>query len=201
MARACAADARRHDDEPLAFLSRTALAAYEASDRFSPIGREHPQALRPATTLDGQFSLVTHLMKAGHPARVYYLRQSGYDTHGLQANTHANLLFALGRAVTGFLRDVRRASMDEDVVVMVFSEFGRTIRENGSRGTDHGSAGPVFVAGTSVRGGLYGEAPDLERLEDGEPRPGVDLTRVQGEVTARWLGIGERPEQGLGFLP
>ena len=200
VARSCAVAARDQGEEPLTFLSRTSLAAYEASERFAPIGRKNPQALRPATTLDGQFNLVSHLMDAGHPARVYYLRQDGYDTHGFQANTHANLLFALGRAVAAFLERLRRAEMADDVIVMVFSEFGRTIRENGSRGTDHGSAGPVFIAGSRVRGGLYGAAPDLESLDNGEPHVTMDLTRVQREITARWLKAGEEPTRKVGFL-
>src|SRR5207248_1373312 len=100
--------------------------------------------------------LIARLLKTGVGARVYYTTQGSYDTHSSQLNAHANLLFELAGAVRAFLDDLTAARLADRVTVLCFSEFGRRVQENGS-GTDHGTAGPVFLAGPGVKGGLVGQ--------------------------------------------
>jgi uncharacterized protein (DUF1501 family) len=129
------------------------------------------------------------MLKSDLGARVYYTTQSGYDTHATQVFVHANLLSEFAGAVAAFFEDLRAARLAERVTLLAFSEFGRTIEENGSAGTDHGTAGAVFVAGPSVRGGLIGSMPSLTDLEDGEPKMTTDFRRIYGAVLDDWLGV------------
>ena len=106
-------------------------------------------------------------IKAGSTARVYYVIQSGYDSHAVQLPTQAQLLREFAGGVKAFLDDLAAAKLADRVVLMAFSEFGRRPEENGSLGTDHGTAGPLFLAGPSVKPGLFGKTPLLGDLEDG----------------------------------
>ena len=89
--------------------------------------------------------------------------------------------------------------LTERVVVLCFSEFGRRVRENGSRGTDHGTAGPVFLAGPRVRAGLAGRTPSLLDLEDGDLRMGIDFRRVYATILEGWLGLPSNNVLGARF--
>ena len=93
------------------------------------------------------------------PSRVYYTIQSGYDTHSTQLYAHARLLGEFAGAIKAFLDDLAANGLDDRVFVLAFSEFGRRVAENDSQGTDHGTAGPVFLAGSPVQGGLVGGRP------------------------------------------
>lgn len=101
-----------------------------------------------------------HLAKVG--TRVFYVNQSGYDTHAGQMSAHGLLLRDLSQAVTNFYEDLEKQNEADNVLTLVFSEFGRRVKDNGS-GTDHGAAGVAFLIGNSVLGGLYGEYPSLEQ--------------------------------------
>ena len=106
-----------------------------------------PVARYPGGELAGRLQLVARLLKAGVGTRVFYTAQAGYDTHAAQLPTHANLLFELAGALRAFFEDLTAARLADRVVLLAFSEFGRRVAENGSQGTDHGTAGPVFLAG------------------------------------------------------
>src|SRR5262249_47257564 len=137
-----------------AFVRPASLDAYTTADRMAevPPGRDEGGS-DPATELAGELRLMARLIKAGVGTRVYYARQSGYDTHSAQLGTHAALLGELAGAMLAFLDDLAAAKLADRVVVLTFSEFGRTVKENGSAGTDHGTAGPVLLAGMPVRAG------------------------------------------------
>src|SRR5262249_52079782 len=129
-------------------------------------------------------------------ARVFYTTQSGYDTHANQLVTHANLLSEFADAESAFFEDLTSAQLAERVALLAFSEFGRTIKENGSTGTDHGTAGVVFLAGPGVRGGLHGAMPSLVELVAGEPQMTTDFRRIYAATLREWLGLA--PERALG---
>ena len=93
----------------------------------------------------------------------------------------------MGESLRAFLEDLRQAREAERVLVLVFSEFGRRLAENGSAGTDHGTAAPVFLLGPGVRAGVHGPLPDLQNLEDGDPRHAIDFRRVYATVLDGWL--------------
>ncbi|HKB37520.1 MAG TPA: DUF1501 domain-containing protein, partial [Gemmataceae bacterium] len=90
----------------------------------------------------------------------------------------------------------KRAKLDERVVVLVFSEFGRRLKENGQHGTDHGTSGPVFLVGKPVKGGVLGSPPDLQDLNLGDPKFTTDFRDVYATVLKRWLGVDPRPILG-----
>ena len=144
----------------------------------------------PRTALAERLSLVATLIRAGLGSRVYYAIQSGYDTHSVQAAQHAGLLTDLADAVRAFHDDLRGARLDDRVAVLCFSEFGRRVEENGSSGTDHGTAGPVFLVGSRVQGGLVGTAPSLVDLDpEGDLKMTVDFRGIYASVLEEWLGI------------
>jgi uncharacterized protein (DUF1501 family) len=184
-----------------AFVSRTLLDAYTTADRLKDATRVKDGGAYPNTRLADRLRLVARLLKAGFGTRVYYAVQPGYDTHYSQLPHHANLLGELGGALRAFLDDLRGAKLDDRVAVLVFSEFGRRVAENGSFGTDHGTAGPVFLAGAAVRGGLVGETPGLLDLQDGDLKVGLDFRRVYATVLRDWLGLPAREALGGEFEP
>ncbi|QEH38575.1 hypothetical protein OJF2_71790 [Aquisphaera giovannonii] len=177
-------------DDLLAFVRRTAVDAYATAGRVAEMPGARGQA-DPGSGegLAGRLSFIARLMRSGVRARVFYTGQGGYDTHAAQLNTHAALLGELSRALKGFQGELEASGLADRVAVLAFSEFGRRLAENGSGGTDHGTAGPVILAGKHVRPGLTGDAPSLTDLEDGDPRMTVDFRRVYAAVLRDWLGI------------
>jgi uncharacterized protein (DUF1501 family) len=148
-----------------------------------------------------QLGLVARLIKADIGTRVYYTRQSGYDTHVGQSGTHLTLLNRLSGALKAFLDDLATAKLAERVTVLVFSEFGRTVKENGSGGTDHGTAGPVFLAGPSIKAGIVGTMP---KLLDPDPKHGdlrvvTDFRQVYATALESWLGLPAKAALGGSF--
>lgn len=111
------------------------------------------------------------------------------------------MLAELSSALRAFLDDLAAAKLAERVMVLCFSEFGRRVAENGSRGTDHGTAGPVFLAGPGVRAGLVGEAPKLLDLQDGDLKMSIDFRRVYATVLEKWLHLPARTALGSSFEP
>ena len=141
---------------------------------------------------------VAALIDAGFPTRIFYTSTGGWDTHGDQELTHRTLLTSTADALRGFLDRMVRIGRADDVAVMVFSEFGRRVEENASGGTDHGTAGPMYILGQQVKGGWYGELPSLDELDDnGNPGFTTDFRRVYTTMIAEWMGF-ERADSILG---
>ena len=143
----------------------------------------------PATGLADRLKLVARLIDAGLPERVYYTELAGFDTHAVQPATHPALLAELGGAVAAFFADLSARGQARRVVLLAFSEFGRRVAENGSGGTDHGAAGPLFLAGPVVRAGLLGAAPSLTDLDGGDLRWHTDFRTVYAAVLRDWLRV------------
>jgi uncharacterized protein (DUF1501 family) len=183
------------NDDLLAFVRRQAVDAQVAADKLARLNGADGGARYPGTGLAVRLKLMARLLKADLGARVFYTAQSGYDTHANQRFTHAGLLNEFAGAVTAFFDDLQAAKLAERVTLIAFSEFGRTIKENGSAGTDHGTAGVVFVAGPGVAGGMLGSMPNLTELDRGEPKMTTDFRRVYATVLNNWLGL---PTDGLG---
>jgi uncharacterized protein (DUF1501 family) len=187
-----------------AFVRRNTLDAYASSERMAAVLRaKDTGAGYPATGLAGRLRMIARLIKGGVGTRVFYTSQptNGYDTHAVQLPFHADLLAELSGALKAFLDDLAAAGLAERVAVLCFSEFGRRVQENGSQGTDHGTAGPVFLAGPSVRSGLIGAAPRLLDLQDGDVKMSVDFRRVYAAVLDTWLGLPSRTALGGRFEP
>jgi uncharacterized protein (DUF1501 family) len=184
------------------FVRRSTLDAYATSERMAQVLRaEDKGASYPATGLAGRLRVIARLLKGGGGTRIFYTSQGSYDTHYVQLTPHADLLSELSGAMKAFLDDLAAAKLAERVVVLCFSEFGRRVAENGSQGTDHGTAGPVFVAGPAVRAGLIGATPPLLDLEDGDLKLSADFRRVYATLLANWLDLPTRPALGGDFEP
>jgi uncharacterized protein (DUF1501 family) len=189
-------------DDLAAFVRRSALDAYTASDRLAELARDKTASARyPGTGLAERLKLVARLLKGGYASRVFYTSQSGYDTHSAQSNTHFGLLNELSGALKAFLDDLAASKLADRVLVLCFSEFGRRVLENDSAGTDHGAAGPVFLAGTSVKAGLLGTYPSLADLDDGDLKPVVDFRRIYATILEDWLGLPSESALGGRFAP
>jgi uncharacterized protein (DUF1501 family) len=188
------------DDELGTFLRRSLLDAYAAADRLGALARhDDAGATYPECELARRLNLTARLIKAGLGTRVYYMEQGDYDTHGHQVARHAPLLEDLCGSIKAFLDDLTASKLADRVLVLVFSEFGRRVQENGSMGTDHGTAGPIFLAGSGVKPGLAGSYPSLTDLEDGDLKMTVDFRRVYATVLERWLGLPSKEAVGGRF--
>jgi uncharacterized protein (DUF1501 family) len=182
-------------DDLSAFVRRSMLDAYATADRLARVSKaKQGNTAYPGSDLGERLRLMSRLMKAGLGTRVFYTRQGSYDTHNAQFQAHSSLLFELGGALKAFLDDMQASKLQDRVAVLLFSEFGRTVKENGSAGTDHGTAGPVFLAGAPVKGGVVGETPSLLDLDPkhGDLRVGLDFRRVYATVLQDWLGLPQK---------
>lgn len=117
----------------------------------------------PGTTLGFQLEIVARLISGGLGTPIYLTAEYGFDTHASQAGSHSALLSSVGSSIAAFLADLTNQGLEEKVVVMTQSEFGRRVQENGSLGTDHGSMAPMLLVGKRVNGGIYGTEPDRPR--------------------------------------
>lgn len=186
------------------FVGHEVLAAYAAARDFTERRRGRRAETNsgyPTTELGSQLQLVSQLLQGAAGARVYYVLHPGFDTHAAQLNTHYHLLRELSAALKAFLDDLRAAQLDDRVVVLCFSEFGRRVSENDSQGTDHGAAGPVMLAGSPLRGGLVGAPPNLTDLEHGDLKMQIDFRQVYATLLDQWLAIPSRHVLGTNYDP
>jgi uncharacterized protein (DUF1501 family) len=156
-------------------------------------------------SLAGQLSMVAAAVKAAVPTRVYAVPLGGFDTHANEKGTQQRQLQTLDEAVTPFLQQMAGDRYGKNVVLLAYSEFGRRVKANASQGTDHGTAGPVFVAGAPVKGGFYGDEPSLTDLDNGDLKATTDFRDIYYELLSQTLQTDPTPSVGtgrrsLGFL-
>ncbi len=158
------------------------------------------------SNLSQQLDVVAKLISAGSPTKVWSVSLGGFDTHANEANAQAELLGVVSTSLTRFMSQLKSTTRLNDVTVMVYSEFGRRVKGNASQGTDHGTAGPMFIIGEKVKGGFYGDQPSLSKLIDGDLAVTSDFRDVYATVLESVLK--SPAEQSLGkwsgrtnFLP
>jgi uncharacterized protein (DUF1501 family) len=147
-------------------------------------------------SLTSQLDVVAACVNAGVPSNVYSVGLGGFDTHADEKETQQNLLQNLDHSVSRFMSRIRESDHGRDVVVMAYSEFGRRVRANASDGTDHGTAGPVFLLGDKVQGGFYGEDPSLKKLVDDDLSVTTDFRDIYHELLVRVLDSDPEPVIG-----
>ncbi len=181
----------------LSFTRRASLDAYTTSDLIDELKSKHAEdaSKYPSTILSNRLQSIATLVKSGFTTQVYYAIQSGYDTHAAQLPTHARLLAELAGGLKAFHNDLKSSGLEDRVITLCFSEFGRRVQEDSSLGTDHGTAGPVFLAGSSVQPGLIGEPPSLTDLDDGDLKVQFDFRRIYASLLKNWLNVA--PEKSL----
>ena len=186
----------------LAFVNSTSRSAIETIDRAAAALAYAPTVTYPNNGFGLALRTVAGAIVNGIGSRVYWVQTGGYDTHseqGAAGGSYGNLMGTLGDGLWAFYRDVQNRGLANDTTVIVFSEFGRRISENGSGGTDHGAAGVMMVLGGSVRGGLHGTSavlqpgnPTLEN-NSGDVRYETDFRSVYARVLDQWLGVDSVP--------
>ncbi len=182
------------------FVTRTLDRSYDAARRFGESEAvTDGETSYPNSSLARKLRLAARLIKLDGGTKVYYVSQSGYDTHSTQANRHRQLLGEFSGALSAFLEDLRDSRLEERVVVMAFSEFGRRVQENGSAGTDHGAAGPVFLAGRGIHGGIIGDHPSLTDLDAGDLKTSIDFRQIYATLLDQWLNIPSEDVLGDSF--
>jgi uncharacterized protein (DUF1501 family) len=178
----------------LDFLQRTAMNARVSSDQIREVARKYRGTVvyPPAGQLSQALRLIASMIAGNLGTRVYFASLGGFDTHSGQRGTHTQLLTQLGATVRAFYQDLQTQGNADRVLVMSFSEFGRRVAENASGGTDHGTAAPMFLFGTPVKPGLYGQHPSLTDLDNGDLKFTTDFRSVYATVLEKWLGADPR---------
>ena len=146
------------------------------------------QSAGGASDLAGQLDIVAQCIAANAPTRVYAVQLGGFDTHADEKGTQSALLGQMDAAVSGFMTKIGAGAHGSDVVVALYSEFGRRVAANASNGTDHGTASNIFVVGSKVKGGLYGEQPSLTDLDMDDLKYNVDFRSVYATLLEKHLG-------------
>jgi len=182
----------KENDSQLDFLLRTSLDAQVSSDRIRAAVSKQPLINYPDGQLAQQLQLIASMIRADLPTRVYYASLGGFDTHANQLNGHANLMRQVGDALNAFQKDLKKQSNTGKVMTMVFSEFGRRVAQNGSNGTDHGTAAPMFLIGDNVQTGLLGKHPSLTNLDQGDLKFNTDFREVYAAVLEDWMGADSK---------
>ncbi|KPL20950.1 MAG: hypothetical protein AMJ75_10900 [Phycisphaerae bacterium SM1_79] len=199
---------RKDNANPLLdFLQQCKVNTYANSRRIEAVtSLSASKAEYPSSQLAADFRTVAQLIRADVGTRIFFTEFGGggiggFDNHANQLGNHCALLHQLSESVAAFVHDLKRDKLLDRVLLMTFSEFGRTIKENGRRGTGHGSAAPVFLAGGRLKGGLIGPRPSLTDLDNGAPKFHTDFRRVYATVLDRWLGFESRTILDKQFKP
>jgi uncharacterized protein (DUF1501 family) len=157
------------------------------------------QATYPATPFARSLSLAAQIIGTKLGTRVLFVQLGSFDTHTTQKATQDRLLADFANGMSAFYADLAAHGNDKRVLTMTFSEFGRRVAENGSRGTDHGTAAPVFMLGGNIKGGLAGAHPSLDDLDNGNLRFTTDFRSVYATVLEKWLKRPSSAIVGSGF--
>ena len=194
------------DNPLLELLRRRHKSSRLVSERISKAAKETGGSDYPAFKLAANFRTISQLIRADVGIRIFFTELGGdgfggFDNHANQIGNHCALLNQLAESTAAFVDDLAKRKLLDNVLMMTFSEFGRTVKENGRRGTDHGAAAPVFLAGGRLKGGLIGEHPKLTDLINGGLKFRLDFRSLYATVLDKWLNIDSRPVLGASFDP
>ena len=185
----------------LDYLGRTGSDALKGADILKTAGESYSSGVEYAhTPIARNLKGIAQTLLAGLGTRVLYTAQAGYDTHSGQMPVQTQLLGELAQGISDFFADLREHQASQQALMLVFTEFGRRVKDNGS-GTDHGSGGAAFVIGDAVAGGMHGLYPSLKEpdLLDGDLHFQVDFRSVYATIAEQWLGLDAQPIVGGNF--
>jgi len=185
-------------NETLDFLRHMTDGANVSTSRIQEIARKakNKTDYSQRDEFSNSMATIARMISGGLGSRIYYTALGGFDTHSNQEMSHERLLSRLSQGVTAFYNDLKAMGESRRVLVMCFSEFGRRVEENASGGTDHGTAGPMFLIGDPVKPGLLGKRPSLTDLDQGDLKFTTDFRSVYASVLSQWFGA--EPELALG---
>ena len=189
----------------LDFVRKIASSVVEGSDEIQKaLDKSTPsEVVYPNTGLAKNLEWISKLIKGNLNSKAYYTSLGGFDTHDNQLSIHKNKLTELNDAVYSFYNDLKKSKQLQQVTLVVFSEFGRRVKDNG-RGTDHGTAAPMFIIGGNNRGKIIGKNPNLSDLDNGDLKYEIDFRSVYASLlkhkldfSASQIGIQNNPLEGL----
>ncbi|MGE3536427.1 MAG: DUF1501 domain-containing protein [Candidatus Tectimicrobiota bacterium] len=190
-------------DAVLSYFAQTGLDALQGADILSTATQKYQSTVKYGNDDVAQYMrniVMTHLADLG--TRILYTTApyNSFDTHAGQLVNHTRLWTQTSRAIGAFYDDLKEHNATDNVVLLVFTEFGRRVHDNGS-GTDHGAGGCAFVIGDAVKGGLYGQYPSLEASElvEGDLRYNNDFRGTYATLLERWMGLDSKPIVGGTF--
>jgi len=183
------------------YLGQTGLDALKGADIIKVAPQQYSSTIEyPNTSIATNLKDVAQVHLADLGTQVFYTSYGPFDTHFNQSGSHAKLWIDISEAVDSFFTDLREQNSSDNVVMLVFSEFGRRVKDNGT-GTDHGAAGVAFVIGDQVKGGMYSNYPSLkpEDLTQGDLEPNYDFRGLYSTVIDKWMGLDAVPIVGGQF--
>ncbi|MFH6956611.1 DUF1501 domain-containing protein [Flavobacterium aquidurense] len=192
------------DNPQLDFVRKIANSVTEGSDEIQKaLAKSKSEISYPKTDLSKNLEWIGRLIKGNLNSKVYYTSLSGFDTHDNQLALHEKKLADLNDALYSFYQDLKQAQLLQNVTIVVFSEFGRRVKDNGS-GTDHGTAAPMFIIGGNNKGTILGNNPDLANLDNGDLKYEIDFRSVYASLLQQKMnfdyakiGISNKPVSGL----
>lgn len=198
-----------HDqaEENVAYLYKTMVNTQQTADYLIQQTRQHQsRGAYPGNELGRSLRQIAQLITADTDTKVYYTSVGGFDTHAQQQGRQERLLSQYAEAVRAFVDDLRANNLLDDVLILTFSEFGRRVAQNGSGGTDHGTANNLFLMGGGLqKPGFYNSGPDLINLDQGDLKYQIDFRQIYATILDNWLKadssliLGDRFE-GLHFV-
>jgi uncharacterized protein (DUF1501 family) len=185
------------------YISQTGTDALSGADILSTAPQKYASTVKYASDTVSQYMRnIAQVHLAGLGTKILYTTapQNSFDTHATEMAKHPQLWSDVSSAVSAFYQDLKEHNAGDNVVVLLFTEFGRRVHDNGS-GTDHGSGGIAFVIGDAVQGGLYGEYPSLapEKLLEGDLHYNNDFRSTYTTLLEQWLGLDAKPIVGGSF--
>jgi uncharacterized protein (DUF1501 family) len=177
-------------------IRRGTLQALAGSDQLQKVAATYQSSVQYPNNngLANQLKLVAQVIAGNLGTRLFSVSMGGYDTHANQKPTQDKNLAQLGDALDAFMQDLANIGQQDNVVIMTFSEFGRRVKQNGSGGTDHGTAEPMFIIGNKVQGGMYGTYPSLSDLDNnGDLKFNADFRSVYAGVLRDVVGADPGP--------
>jgi uncharacterized protein (DUF1501 family) len=185
----------RRKDAVLRYMGQTGLDAQKGADILKTVhGKYQSDVVYPNSPIAKSLKAVAQVKLADLGTRVFYTQHDSFDTHANELATHAKLWREVSEAVAAFFDDLRAHNAADDVIMLLWSEFGRRVKDNGS-GTDHGAGGAAFLIGESVKGGMYGEYPSLkeEDLTIGNLKHNNDFRCLYSSILERWFEVEAKP--------
>jgi len=177
------------------YMGQTGLDTLEGADILKEAPKMYSSTIEyPDTTIAAKLKGISQIHQAGFGTRVLYCDHGSFDTHSTQIGMHDKLWKDTSEAVECFFDDLKEHDAADNVVMLMFTEFGRRVHDNGS-GTDHGAGGAAFVIGDAVNGGQYSEFPSLEsnKLEQGDVVPNHDFRSIYSVLLEDWMGLDAKP--------
>jgi len=192
------------DNPQLDFVRKIANSVTEGSDEIQKaLVKSKSEISYPKTDLSKNLEWIGRLIKGNLNSKVYYTSLGGFDTHDNQLAIHEKKLADLNDALFSFYKDLKQAQLLQNVTIVVFSEFGRRVKDNGN-GTDHGTAAPMFIIGGNNKGTILGNNPDLANLDNGDLKYEIDFRSVYASLLQQKMnfdyakiGIRNAPVSGL----